>query len=72
MKQVTITTAGGTGNADLYWNPTGWATTGSYTARSTGSGNGETLTVTDPPAGWVYFSLYAEQGFSGVTVTTQY
>ncbi|GLW53087.1 M9 family metallopeptidase [Kitasatospora phosalacinea] len=72
VKQLTITTSGGTGNADLYWNPGNWATTGSYAAKSTGTGNGETLTVTDPPAGWVYFSLHAQDGFSGVTVTTQY
>ncbi|MFJ5232189.1 M9 family metallopeptidase [Kitasatospora sp. NPDC088391] len=72
VKQLTITTSGGTGNADLYWNPANWATTGSYAAKSVNNGNGETLTITDPPAGWVYFSLYAQQGFSGVTVTTQY
>ncbi|MFJ8440531.1 collagenase [Kitasatospora griseola] len=72
VKQLTITTSGGTGNADLYWNPSNWATTGSYTAKSTNTGNGETLTITNPPAGWVYFSLYAQNGFSGVTVTTQY
>ncbi|GAA2743690.1 collagenase [Kitasatospora cinereorecta] len=72
VSRLTVTTSGGTGNADLYYNGTGWATTGSYQARSTTSGNGETLTVDNPPAGWVYFSLYAQQGFSGVTVTTQY
>ncbi|WP_404869570.1 collagenase [Kitasatospora griseola] len=72
VKQLTITTTGGTGNADLYWNPSAWATTGSYATKSTNSGNGETLTITNPPAGWVYFSLYAQSSFSGVTVTTQY
>ncbi|MFE4972531.1 M9 family metallopeptidase [Kitasatospora sp. NPDC056651] len=68
-KQVKVTTSGGTGNGDLYYNPTSWAYTGSYTARSAGPDNSETLTVTDPPAGYVYFSLYAQQGFSGVSVT---
>ncbi|WP_033259357.1 MULTISPECIES: collagenase [Kitasatospora] len=72
VKQLTITTSGGTGNADLYWNASNWATTGASTAKSTNTGNGETLTITNPPAGWVYFSLYAQDGFSGVTVTTQY
>ncbi|MFD5436861.1 M9 family metallopeptidase [Kitasatospora sp. NPDC127067] len=72
VKQLTITTTGGTGNADLYYNAGSWATTGSYTAKSTTSGNGETLTITNPPAGYVFFSLYAQQGFGGATVTTTY
>ncbi|MBV2155174.1 M9 family metallopeptidase [Kitasatospora sp. SUK 42] len=72
VKQLTITTSGGTGNADLYYNGGAWASTGSYLAKSTNSGNGETLTIANPPAGYVYFSLYAQQGFSGVTVTTTY
>ncbi|MFJ2806860.1 M9 family metallopeptidase [Kitasatospora sp. NPDC087271] len=72
VKQLTITTSGGTGNADLYYNGGAWATTGSNLAKSTNAGNGETLTITNPPSGWVYFSLYAQQGFGGVTVTTTY
>ncbi|WP_030242598.1 M9 family metallopeptidase, partial [Streptomyces sp. NRRL S-350] len=72
VKQLTITTSGGTGNADLYYNGSTWATTGSYQAASTGSGNGESVTITNPPSGWVYFSLFGRQGFDGVTVTTTY
>ncbi|MFE6056392.1 M9 family metallopeptidase [Kitasatospora sp. NPDC056446] len=72
VQQLTITTSGGTGNADLYYNGGAWATTGSYKAKSTNSGNGETLTIANPPAGWVYFSLFGQQDFSGVTVTTTY
>ncbi|MER7585484.1 M9 family metallopeptidase [Kitasatospora sp. NPDC097691] len=72
VQQLTITTGGGTGNADLYYNGGAWATTGSYQAKSTNSGNGETLTIANPPSGWVYFSLYGQQGFGGVTVTTTY
>ncbi|MER7752287.1 M9 family metallopeptidase [Kitasatospora sp. NPDC097643] len=72
VKQLTITSSGGTGNADLYYNGGAWATTGSYLAKSATAGNGETLTIANPPAGWVYFSLYAQQGFGGVTVTTTY
>ncbi|MFE6056547.1 M9 family metallopeptidase [Kitasatospora sp. NPDC056446] len=71
-KQVKITTSGGTGNGDLYYNPGGWAYTDANTARSTGPDNSETLTVTNPPAGYVFFSLYAQQGFSGVTVTSEF
>ncbi|MGW3076337.1 M9 family metallopeptidase [Kitasatospora sp. NPDC001132] len=71
-KQVKITTSGGTGNGDLYYNPAGWAYTDANTARSTNPDNSETLTVTDPPAGYVYFGLYAQQGFSGVSVTSEF
>ncbi|MFF4380000.1 M9 family metallopeptidase [Kitasatospora sp. NPDC001547] len=72
VRQLTVTTSGGTGNADLYYNGGAWATTGSYLAKSTNSGNWETLTITNPPSGWVYFSLFGQQGFGGVTVTTTY
>ncbi|MEU1422988.1 collagenase [Kitasatospora sp. NPDC005751] len=72
VKQLTVTTTGGSGNADLYYNGGSWATTGSYLAKSANAGNGETLTITNPPSGWVYFSLYAQQGFNGATVTTRY
>ncbi|GHF54478.1 protease [Kitasatospora xanthocidica] len=72
VQQLTVTTSGGTGNADLYYNGGAWATTGSYRAKSTAGGNGETLTIANPPSGWVYFSLYGQQAFSGVTVTTTY
>ncbi|MEU8923927.1 M9 family metallopeptidase [Kitasatospora sp. NPDC048545] len=70
-KQVKITSSGGTGNGDLYYNPASWAYTDGYATRSAGPDNSETLTVTNPPAGYVYFSLYAQQGFSGVTVTSE-
>ncbi|MGW6705641.1 collagenase [Streptomyces sp. NPDC054956] len=67
-----ISVSGGTGNADLYYSPTNWATTANNTARSTQSGNTETLTVSNPPAGYVYISLYAAQDFANVTVSTQF
>jgi microbial collagenase len=69
---LTVTTSGGTGNADLYYNPNGWATTTAYTARSTNSGNVESVTVTNTAAGYRYISLYAKAAFSGVTVTAKY
>ncbi|MBD0742567.1 hypothetical protein BG418_13900 [Streptomyces sp. CBMA152] len=67
-----VTTAGGTGNADLYYNPDNWATPSAYTARSTNTGNTESITVTNTTAGYRYISLYAQTAFSGVTVTTAY
>lgn len=70
VKRLTITSGGGTGNADLYYGGGSWATTGSYRAKSVSTGNAETLTVDNPPSGWVYFSLAAAQDFSGVSVST--
>nr|WP_244305262.1 M9 family metallopeptidase [Kitasatospora cheerisanensis] len=69
---LTITATGGTGNADLYYNGSNWATTGSYNAKSTNSGNSETLTISNPPAGYNYISLYAQQGFDGASVSTSF
>lgn len=71
-QQLKITTSGGTGNADLYYSNSGWATTGSFTSRSTGSGNSETLTVNSPTAGWNYISLAGVTDFAGVTVKAEY
>ncbi|MEU8522229.1 collagenase [Streptomyces sp. NPDC048577] len=70
--RLTITTSGGTGDADLYYSGTNWATTTHHTARATGSGNNHTLTVTNPPAGYHYVSLHAVTSFTGAGVTTAY
>ncbi|MFF8774171.1 collagenase [Kitasatospora sp. NPDC015120] len=72
VTQLRLTSTGGTGNADLYFNDRGWAYTGSYTARSADAGNTETLTITNPPAGYVFLSLYAQQGFSGASIKAEY
>lgn len=71
VTQLTITSSGGAGNADLYYGGSSWATTSSFQAKSATSGNGETLMIDNPPSGWVYFSLAAAQDFSGVSVSTQ-
>jgi microbial collagenase len=69
---LTVTTSGGTGNADLYYDPTTWAGPSAYTAKSTNSGTSQSITVTNTSAGYRYVSLYGQTAFSGVTVTTQY
>ncbi|MFB8167123.1 collagenase [Kitasatospora purpeofusca] len=71
-RQIRVTSSGGTGNGELYYNPYGWAYTDSYVTRSAGPDNSESLTVTDPPAGYVFLSLYAQQGFGGVSVTSEF
>ena len=70
--QLRITASGGTGDANLYYNASTWATTTAYLQRSTNSGNGESIVVTNPPAGYVYISLYGNTAYSGVQVSTQY
>lgn len=70
--QLRIRTSGGTGDANLYANAAGWATTTSYQQRSINAGNGETLTITNPPAGYYYISLHAASAFGGVTLSTEY
>ncbi|MEY9931325.1 microbial collagenase [Catenulispora sp. GP43] len=69
---LTVSTAGGTGNAALYYDPDNWAGPSTYTASSTGSGTTQKVTVTNTAAGYRYISLYAVSAFSGVTVSTQY
>ncbi|MEU8432800.1 collagenase [Streptomyces sp. NPDC029216] len=71
VKQLTITSSGGTGDADLYYGGAGWATTAGYQAKSAHAGNGETLTIDNPPSGWVYFSLVGARDFSGVSLSAQ-
>jgi microbial collagenase len=68
--QLTITVSGGTGNADLYFNPAIWATNTVFTYSSKNVGNSETITVPNPPKGYVYMSLHGVA--SGMTVSTQY
>ncbi|ACU75981.1 Peptidase M9A collagenase domain protein [Catenulispora acidiphila DSM 44928] len=72
--QVTlhVATTGGSGNADLYYDPDTWATKQTHTAKSTGGGNDQSITVTNKTAGYRYISLYAVTSFSGVSVSTQY
>ena len=70
--QLRITASGGTGNCDLYYSPSTWATTTSYTNRSTNTGNSESLTIANPPSGYHYISLYAVSACGAVTVKTEY
>ncbi|MFE0464851.1 collagenase [Kitasatospora sp. NPDC058965] len=69
---LTVSTSGGTGIAYLYYNDDTWASPDAFTASATNSGTSQTLTVTNPTAGYRYLSLYAVTDFSGVTISTQY
>ncbi|GIH09393.1 protease [Rhizocola hellebori] len=70
--QLRITVSGGSGNCDLYYNASSWATTTSYTSRSTNAGNSEVLTIASPRSGYHYISLYGVSACSAVTVKTEY
>lgn len=71
-RSITITSSGGTGDGDLYYSSGSWATPSSYNQRSTNTGNGETLTIANPPAGYNYVSLYGKEAFSGAAVKVEY
>jgi microbial collagenase len=70
--QLRIDVAGGSGNANLYVSTRNWATRESYEYRSTNAGNTESVTISQPSAGYVYVSLYGATAFNGVRVTTRY
>ncbi|MGA5823567.1 collagenase [Kitasatospora sp. NPDC094028] len=67
-----IDTTGGTGTASLYYNDSTWASPHAFTASSTQAGTTQSITVSNPTAGYRYVSLYANTDFSGVTVSTRF
>ncbi|WP_214417237.1 collagenase [Sphaerisporangium fuscum] len=69
---LAITTFGGSGNADVYYNPSTWATRDNYTAVSRASGNSERLSISNATAGWRYITLYGSSAFSGLTIQTRF
>ncbi|WP_194913758.1 collagenase [Catenulispora rubra] len=69
---LTITTGGGSGTAYLLYDPTVWAAPNAYTQGSLNAGTTQSVTITNPPAGYQYISLYGQTAFSGVTITTSY
>ncbi|MFG3190739.1 M9 family metallopeptidase [Streptomyces omiyaensis] len=70
--RLTLTATGANGDADLYYHAPAWATTSAWTSRSVQTGSAETLTVENPPAGYVYISLHARQGFTGASLSVRY
>ncbi|MCL1093818.1 M9 family metallopeptidase [Shewanella kaireitica] len=65
---LTISLAGGDGNADLYYNADTWAGTDSAQASSVTAANNESITVV-AHRGWRYFTVDTSTEFSGVTLT---
>ncbi|PYC88401.1 collagenase [Streptomyces tateyamensis] len=69
---LTVTTSGGSGDADLLYNASTWANSSNATTSSTGGGTEHSITVSNTAAGWRYVSLYGRSAFSGVTVSAQF
>ena len=67
---LTVTTSGGEGDVNIYFNADTWATASNAQASSANAGTSETLTVT-ANRGWRYFSLTSDTSYSGVTATVQ-
>jgi vibriolysin len=67
-RSVTITTSGGTGDADLYVRFGSSPTTSTYTCRSQASGNSDTCTVRSTTAGKFYVKLLGYSAYSGLTL----
>lgn len=69
---LSISMAGGSGDADLYVRRGSTPTTSSYTCRPYKSGNNETCTFAAPTAGTYYIRIRAYSTFSGVSLSTNF
>ena len=72
MANFTVTTSGGTGDADLFVKFGSQPTSSSYDCRPYKNGNAETCTFSNPQAGTWHLSVNAYQTFSGLTLSGQY
>lgn len=69
---LTISMAGGSGDADLYVRRGAQPTTSTYDCRPYRSGNNETCTFNAPQAGVYHVMVRGYSSFSGVTLTGSY
>ncbi|QTH70661.1 S8 family peptidase [Pseudoalteromonas xiamenensis] len=72
MSSLTVTTSGGSGDADMYVKFGAQPTTSSFDCRPYENGNAETCNITSPSAGTYYIGLNAYKTFSGVTLNVKY
>jgi len=72
MSTFTVTTSGGSGDADLFVKYGSQPTTTTYDCRPYKNGNAETCTFTNPQAGTWHLSVNAYSTFSGLTLSGQY
>ena len=69
---LTFTTAGGTGDVDMYIKRGSIPSVGSGDCKSEGPITSELCTINSPQAGTYYVLLYSYATFSGVSLTAQY
>ena len=72
MSNLTVTTSGGSGDADLYVRRGAQPTTSSYDCRPYKSGNAESCSFTNPQAAVWHISVYGYSAVSGLTLTATY
>ena len=65
---LSVTTSGGTGDADLYVRYNATPTTSAYDCRSWANGNNEACSFTPPTAGTYQIGLYAYSNFANLTI----
>jgi hypothetical protein len=68
-----ISTSGGDGDVDIYVrrNTPALTSSGYYDQRSSSTGNSETVTINNPPAGDYYITLYGRRDYSKVMMTVR-
>ncbi|WP_445765975.1 S8 family serine peptidase [Rheinheimera sp.] len=72
MSQLTVSTSGGRGDADLYVKFGSQPTSGSYDCRPNKNGNDETCVISNPQAGTWHMSIYGYRAVRGLTLTSDY
>ncbi|MBW8186337.1 S8 family peptidase [Shewanella nanhaiensis] len=70
--QLTVTTSGGSGDADLYVKAGSAPTTGSYDCRPYRNGNNETCSINVSQAGTYHVMLRGYSAYSGLQLTASY
>lgn len=68
---ISFVTAGGKGNLSMYVSYGKEPTSSSYDAKSTRSGNNESVRISNPQAGTYYIKLVGESSYSGATFTAR-
>jgi serine protease len=69
FKGLSVSSSGGSGNADLYLKYGALPTTSSFDCSSTAAGNGESCSIATAQSGTYYVMLHANSGFSGVGIS---
>ena len=72
MSNLTVSTAGGSGDGDLYVRRGAQPTTTTYDCRPYKSGNTEGCSFTNPQAAIWHISIYGYSAVSGLTLTASY